>query len=471
MAFTKEILSTAIDISDGFIKLIAISSDKGGRKLYALDSAEFPSDKDKDIAKAVRSIISRNRLGKSHIYVSFPRHLVTIRNVRLPTVNEEEVKNMAELQAVKYVPYSREEMVIAHKIIETTKDGYTDISLVLAQRKSVDRYVDIFKYAGIPIERMALSSEGLFNWHSGLQFNDRQPVAIIDLDRYHTHIQVIRNNKLLFSRSVSFDTLDSDSDRNILLREIRLSFDSFLKEQDERVTRITLSGRQDYASRLSSFLAESLSMPCEQVRQLQAIKVKDIPNKSLGQLNVASYTYLLGIALESEKLAVDLLPGDIIDERKERTLKNELIKTAILFLSVLVAAFGITEKKINDKRTYLKNIDTRLKAIGPEVMRLSKLKENIELIQNQLMLKGSSIDIIRELYSVLPRDVSLTLFEFEDKNRILMRGTTKELSMVFNLLPILEKSPYFENVKVNYATKRTFKQKEFADFEIICALH
>ena len=471
MAFAKIKLVTAIDISDGFIKLVAISSDKSERSLYVLDSAELKTDKDKDIAKEIRSLISKNRLGKSQLYASFPRHLVTIRNVRLPTMYEEEIKNMADLQAIKYVPYSREEMVVDYKTIETTKDGYTDILLILAQKKSVDRYVEIFKYAGIPVEKTALSSEGLLNWYLKFQLDDRKPTALIDLDRLHTHIQIARNKKLLFSRSVSFDTVDPDSDRNILLREIRLSFDSFLKEQDEKVSRIILSGSEDYTSHLSSFLADSLSMSCERLKQLQDIKTKDVPGKSLQQLKVASYTYLLGIALEPERLTVNLLPRDIIERRKETTLKNELIKTAVLFLSVLAAAFGITEKKMNDKKLYLRKINTRLKAIEPEVRRLSKLKENIELIQNQLMFKGSSIDIIRELYSILPKDISLTLFEFENKNRILLRGTTKELSVVFDLLPILEKSPHFENVKINYATKRTFKKQEFADFEIICSLH
>ena len=106
----------------------------------------------------------------------------------------------------------------------------------------------------------------------------------------------------------------------------------------------------------------------------------------------------------------------------------------------------------------------------PEVTWLLKLKGNAELVQNQLMFKGSSIDILRELYAILPEDISLTIFEFEDKNRILLRGTAKELSRVFDLLPILKKSPYFEEVQINYATKRTFKEKVFADFEIICAL-
>jgi hypothetical protein len=265
--------------------------------------------------------------------------------------------------------------------------------------------------------------------------------------------------------------VNPDSDKNSLLREIKLSFDSFMKEQLENVSRIMLSGSEDYTSHFSSFLADSLSISCERVEQLRNIKVKDTANKSLPQLKIASYTYLLGTILGSERLTVNLLPRDIIEKKEEQTLKSELTKTIILFLSVIVAVFGIVGKKMHDKKVYIRKIEARLKAIEPEVKRLSKLKENTDLIQNQLKFEGSSIDIIRELYAILPGDISLTLFEFEDKDRVLLRGTAGDLSEVFNLLPILEKSPYFENVTINYATKRTFKQKEFADFEIICALH
>ena len=272
--FAKEKYITAIDISDGLLKIVAISTEKGEKRLYVLDSVKLPSDKDSDIAKEIRSLISKDKLGNSLFYVSFPRHLVTIRNVRLPAINEDEMKNMAELQAMKFLPYSREEMVITYKIIETTKEGYTDILLILAQRKSVDRYVEIFKDAGVSIEKMALSSEGLFNWYSRLKTGYEQPVAIIDLDRFHTHIQIVSGRKILFSRSVSFNTATSESDRAILLREIKLSFDSFLKEQDERVSRIILSGNEDYSKDFSVFLRDNLLMPCEQIEQLQRIKTK-----------------------------------------------------------------------------------------------------------------------------------------------------------------------------------------------------
>ncbi|GAI15912.1 unnamed protein product, partial [marine sediment metagenome] len=370
---------------------------------------------------------------------------------------------------MKYLPYSKEEIVVDYKKVSITKEGYANILLIMAQRKSVDRYMEIFKHAGISIDRIALSSEGISNWYSALGIDDTRPIAVIDLDRYHTHIQIMKNKNLLFSRSVSFNTVDSNTDRNILAKEIRLSFDSYLEENKEDVFGMIVSGSEEYSKEISAFLADNFSLPCESIEQSRYVKSKKEINKFSKQLAKASYTYLLGFASEPEKLKVNLIPKDIINKRKEQAIKSELMKTVVLFLCITVAVFAIMEKKMSSKREQLNKIETQLKEIDPEVKKLSRLKEDVELIQNQLTLKGSSIDIIRQFYEILPSDISLTLLEFEDKNRILLRGTSVELSSVFKLLPILEESPYFKNVKINYANKRTFRHKEFADFEIVCA--
>lgn len=470
MFFNKEKLSTAVDISDGLLKVAAIYRDKGEDYLHTLDTMSLPLD-DKEIAREIRSLIAKHKLWKSSFYVSFPRHLVTIRTVRLPTTNEEEVKNMAGLQAVKFLPYAREEMIVAHKTIDVTKDGYTDILLILAQKKSIDRYLKIFKNAAIAIEKVALSSEGLLGWYSRLKIDDTQPVAIIDVDRLHTHIQVVKDGKLLFTRSVSLDIEDFHKSKAALLTEISLSFDTFLKESGERVSRLILSGCENYIKNVSDFLRENLAIPLDQAEQLRRIKIKESASKLVNQLKDGSYAHLLGIVFNPESLEINLLPYAIIDKKRELRLRQELIKTSLLFLAVLTAAGGIINKKIDDKKNYLRDIDSRLKEMEPEVKNLSTLKKNIELIQNQITLKGSAIDILRELYSILPQDVSLTLLEFEGSSRILLRGTARELSKVFDMLTILEKSDFFENVKINFATKRSFKNMEFADFEIVCSLH
>lgn len=469
--FTKTERSiTAIDIADNLLKILAVSNGKKGSTLTALDLVKLPADDEKTIAREIRSALSKNKITKSYFIISFPRHLVTVKSVRLPTTSESEIRNMAELQAIKYLPYSREEIVVSYKIISMTPEGYSDILLVLVQRKLVNKYINIFRHAGISVEKIGLSSEGILNWYIRSGGEDKNPVGIIDVDLYHTHIQIAKGNNLLFTRSVAFDASAIDRDKNILLREIKLSLDSYYKEKGENISRLIISGGEAYSKEVAGFLTTNMAMPCEIAGQLGALNTEKSAEQFLGKLKDTSYNALLGLVTDSGNIEINLIPYDMLEKRKEDTAKRELAKSAILLLCIFVAFFGILEKKMIGKRLYLKNLEEKIKTIEPEVKRLSRLKESTELVNNQLMFKGSSIDVIREIYKVLPNDISLTLLEFDDKGKLLLRGTAKELSSVFNLLPILEKSVYFENAKINYATKRSFKQTEFADFEIVCQM-
>lgn len=470
MNFKTEKSTTVIDISDNLLKVLAVSNGKKGKAPCVLDCVKLQSEEEKAIAKEARALLSKHKILNSHFMINFPRHLVTVKNVRLPATNDFEIKNMAELQAIKYLPYSREEIVVSHKVLNITPDGYSDVMLVLAQKKSVDRYINIFKLAGVNIEKIGLSSEGILNWYIELAKSYNGSVAIIDVDMYHTHIQIIRDGALFFSRSVPFDVCSAESNKNSLLREIKLSFGTYLKERNEGVSAMLVSGGEAYAKGIGDFLAANITIPCEIIPQADSLKVDTAGEQILDKIRDYSYAALFGLASSPASLAINLIPQDILTRKSEEITKKELIKSAILLLCIGAVIFAVLEKKMLEKDAYLQKLEAKLKTIEPEITRLSKLKESNEIISNQLIFQGSAIDIIKEIYRILPKDVSLTLMEFDDKDKILLRGAARELSSVFSFLPVLEKSMYFENAKMGYAAKRTFRQIEFADFEIVCRM-
>jgi len=55
MAWIKEKVTTAIDISDGFARLVAVSSDKTGKYLFVMDSVRVPSDDESCACAAVEA--------------------------------------------------------------------------------------------------------------------------------------------------------------------------------------------------------------------------------------------------------------------------------------------------------------------------------------------------------------------------------------------------------------------------------
>ena len=178
----------------------------------------------------------------------------------------------------------------------------------------------------------------------------------------------------------------------------------------------------------------------------------------------------MALAFNFDRLDLNLLPSRIQKAKIARLTKEALFISGLLFLCVVLGVVGIIWKEIDDKTGYLRYLSGEIKKTGPKVQGLTTMINNINVVKNQLDMRGTSIDVIRELYKLIPSDISLTIFDFEDGSTCTLRGTADELSNVFKFITILENSAYFKNVKVRYATKRVIKRQILTDFEIICRL-
>jgi Tfp pilus assembly protein PilN len=78
--------------------------------------------------------------------------------------------------------------------------------------------------------------------------------------------------------------------------------------------------------------------------------------------------------------------------------------------------------------------------------------------------------VLRELYTVVPSQVALTLMILDTKGTVLLKGQAPSMSEVFALVSALEESSLFHNVQVRYANKRQTQEREIADFEVQCPL-
>ena len=56
------------------------------------------------------------------------------------------------------------------------------------------------------------------------------------------------------------------------------------------------------------------------------------------------------------------------------------------------------------------------------------------------------------------------------EKEVILKGNAPSMTLVFSFVPILNKSEFFENAQVKYATQRKTRRGELTDFEIICPL-
>ncbi|MCX5716136.1 MAG: pilus assembly protein PilM [Candidatus Omnitrophica bacterium] len=450
------------------IKLLKTVRTGRGTGITRLLKQAVDGRSDDSVADAVAAMLKEAGVRKgTPLTICVPRHLVTVRTLRFPSVDDPELKNMADLQAGKQLPYPQEELVWDYKVIEKRPDGYSDIFLAIAHRNVVDRYIDVLKKTGMDIERIALSSEAVSGWSlavSGLAGTR----AVLDVDASYIDVVVIRGEKMEFSRSFPLK-----QDFAEMAEEIRKTFVSYQKENSREISSVVLTGIEEKALALRSALAGVLPpMNTDFIHPLKILSEdyrESLPDYSDTARDI-SIAPVLGIAYGLPQVTMDFLPAQIKRDNRRRARKKIFIRAALLILAIkLVVAAIIFRGAINEKEMF-QTLNLKIKETEPKVAKLKEISQDLAIIKAYLDTEGSAVDVMREVYRIVPQGVSIAVLDFELDKSLALRGGAADLNSVFKFTSDLEKSGHFKNCQIKYAQKRTVKTRELVDFEITCAL-
>ncbi len=470
--FKKKEIVSAFDIEGSLVKFAQVGIEDAKSVLYRLAAEKAQTDSVEDLAKAVRSLVAGSKIDRTHVVVSLPRHKVTVRSMRLPSTKPNEIEEMVGLQAMKQLPFPPDKIICGYKVLGRDQGGYSDILIALAHRDAVGKILNVFNRAAIDVERLTLSSEALSQWYIKRQKKEerRSPVCLVDIGSSLLGIEIVREGRLDFTRSIDFSS--SDDMEKMIIEEIKKSLFTYKKgTPGSEVTKLILTGRRSLVNREAPALKASLGLPMVYIDALKLWPRKErIPLPGGTELNSEAFTTVLSLGFNYNEMETNLIPKEIQLKKISRIAKESLIISLVLTLSIVLGISGIVTKKFIDRKRYFASINERLEETRSDVERLTRLRDITEVIKEQLNIAGSSVDIVRELYDKLPSEIRLTIFDYTDGRSCLLRGSSEKLSDVFKFISILEESRYFENVKIRYATKRTIKTKEFTDFEISCDL-
>ena len=454
----------SIEMGENFIKLAEVASSHGKREIVKLVKRPLAPE---TAVEDIKNIFQSLNIPHSQVRLNIPRHLVTVRFLKLPSTDDNEIKKMVRIEALKHVPYADEDVVSGYRIIEKQNDGYSNILIAVTQADTVRSQLDVLKRAGLSVESVSLGSETLLLWYLASRKSEENiTVLLVNIEAGHVDIDVIAGDKLIFTRGVLFSLVSPISTEKII-EQITLSIAAYRKESAKPIDKIILTGVLENANGLKALLADSVKCPIEVIDQMKDAAKRDSPDP--GQ-EVASFVELLGLALRYEGVEINLLPETTQEEYRLDLVKKNIAAGLIVTGLIIAMAFGVILKKIHDKHLYIAYIDSELARIEPQVKTAKKMAKEIEVITSKIAERPLAIDLVSEIFRITPAGVTLTMMEYESRKTVTLRGTAPTLSDVFNYVATLEKSPYFENVKVKYANKRTGQAQNTADFEIICPI-
>jgi len=377
-------------------------------------------------------------LGKKRDILFMPRHLVTLRFIELPSTDEAEIKDMVEFQALKEVPYSREELVISYRNIGSYRKGFSYIMLVIVKKQLIEEMMA--KGENRP-EDIRLETELFYLslLKKGIVKHERASLAI-NIKKEYSELIVIDRARPVFSRGF----------RNAgdFLNEIDRSILAYKRDKNNReIDDITIIYASDVDIKdIKLHIKEYFNIPVNFYEDKEDLTNLDFP------------------------LEIGLLPKEYIDKKMYKENKKEILSMYFLIGLVILSLSSIFIFKLYEKNKIINILSNGISRVQPRIDMIDSLLKKTEILKSRRENGELILNILKESYGLIPADIVLSGMDYDGKVFISYKGTTRDTANVFNFIKALERIKYFKKVEVKYATKKEIKGQTITDFSIACQI-
>lgn len=469
----------AVEWGGEWLKIAQVAAHGRERQLVRLEARRINSPD--ELPKILRELLRDGMEHTDPLMISLPRNLVTVRNLKLPTTDPIELKEMISLQAARQTPYSKEEVITNFQQIRTGKEGFTDVILVIANREISQERLKVLEDAHLKVAEIRLSSQGVLNWQQMKQGSSAKgkdgPVAVIDIDSNFTDFVVVSKGQLIFTKVMPIGAgklLEGQEKwEERFAQEMKAALDLYEHEGvGGAITQVVITGIEIEPVGPEQFLREKFDLMMERTSLFDKVPGAQLTQAYTEMKNRStSFTAVVGLAWNPERAGLDLIPWEV--RLKEGLAKRgrDLMIMGGLLLSILMVFSGLMSERLYFKRQYLEQLKQEVLRTNEQAREVERLRKEIKVVKEIRAIRNSTIELLSRLQQLLPREIYLTAITFKEGEQLTLTGVSEEMSDVFRFAAVLEKQPGFEPVKIKQVTKRvTEGESERTDFEIVCFL-
>ena len=462
-----------IEIGSEWLKIAQFDKSGSGLILSKLHLEKFESV-GSDLTRMIASAYKKRKFAKIPVIACLPRKVVNVRMVDLPSNEVDEIEDMVELQVQKLTPYSKAEILSDYVIMSANKSGYAQIMLVIVQRSILRQRYATIEAAGLQVEKMSLSSEGILSWGNSSGSGSKGADIVLDIGATNSELAVVSDGKLVFTRGIMMgaDLLKEDFEQNKeqFLQGVKRSIEMLHSESAGVVpSSMILSGAK--VGSLEEYLSDNLDLPVKTIDGLSLVKKRpatlDLENDEYSSVSI---TALVGAALAPDSLQFDLMP-DVVRMRKDMVARSSRLAVFVMMMMAALVAcslFAVTKVSLIKKRHSL--LRDKYEVTLPATKNVERMRDLIKLVHDRDNPRYAIISIIDHLYDLSKGDLNFKAVDLDrSTKKVTLAGTAGQSSDIRTLVNALDQSPYFEKVKETGATvmdRRTGRYK----FEISCLL-
>ncbi|MBI4355997.1 MAG: pilus assembly protein PilM [Candidatus Omnitrophica bacterium] len=468
---------TVVSLDGQWLKVIQTTG-RGSRTIVALLAVPIADKSDDEIATALQQACSAAQLAPGPVLIANSSQFTTARLFTLPSIDYREIADIVELQAEKHTPYTKEEVLKDFKIIDRDASGYSRVLLVISHREIVHRAVAVIERLKWSIERVGSDLEGIVNWLHHLRgesHRDTKAGAILlaDIDRDATTIAILHQGKPYLHRSIAPGASQLVRDPAWqplkLMGEFQRSVETFEAEGlNVRVTEILLTGQTDAIASLQEQVRQGTSLPTSIVGQFERCTLTPEATELLKTQEPVSFVRLLGLALAPSTL--DLTPTPVRLRQSFEARAKTLVVLGCQLLAVLLLLSSIAIGTAYQRQRYLAKLTQAYRRTASGAAQIEQTLRQIDLVEGRLANRGQLLAVIAELSQRSPSAIVLSSLIFTQQERVVIKGTSKELPKVYEYVGALTASPLFKEVNPKSISKRKVDNQDVAEFELLCPL-
>lgn len=199
----------AIDIGYTSIKMILAKTTIKNFKVELIihQNIDFSIEDHNDaIIDALSSLLEKHDLSQYKVLTNLPIEKTIIRNLAFPFNDYEQIAEVIPFEAQENIPFQIDDLNLDFQFLQNTSENGSKVLLAAAHNDIIDNFTDIFKTLNVKPHIVGLESNSLHASYS--YFNDIANENIIQLDIGHnkTIMNIVSNDQLLFTRSISIGT-------------------------------------------------------------------------------------------------------------------------------------------------------------------------------------------------------------------------------------------------------------------------
>jgi Tfp pilus assembly protein PilN len=406
--------------------------------------------RERALRQALLSLLPHLNPARDAVYLCVPPEQTVVQEVFLPLAAQENIAQVLEYELERQLPFKRDD--IYYDFIPVGKKGERFSVYVFAvPKKDVDGILSLLDSLGIKVAGVETTITALANY---LFFTDASDAsgAVGIVTAWPRHWEMIGfqtrsdgwqpDNHLLFCSQMPAADWAQATGKELL---------------QENMSLIPKVFRCGDLSLLNGLAHEHLA-GVEDLAAVGSIRLKGTTTPLKAEMLPAVGAALRGIREASFSANLLRHEGNDRDRNKGLSLLNLLLLGLLL---IALTAWGVSypikdELRLRQVQNENRKIEPAVNALQREESQLEQLRKQARLITELEQRRGETLRVLDELSKIVPNSVYFSNLRYR-AGSLEVQGNAENAS---TLIPLLERSPVFENVAFNAPSNRGRDNRE-----------